>query len=200
MSRQPIELIQFGPSHDGTQQWWTTLKFLIEQDDSPPLIGGIAIDITPRMRAEQALRASEDRYRSLVELAGSVIVVVDPTAGSRSSTARPRRSLACRGPRRSTAATWSAASPSRTAPLCPPSWPASAPAKSLQGRESAFVQRDGTHKSFLWNATRLTDSSERQPAPAGHRPGHLGTAAARASVAAGPAHGRHRPAGRRHRT
>ena len=77
MSRQPIELIQFGPSHDGTHQWWTTLKFLIEQDSSPPLIGGIAIDITPRMRAEQALRASEDRYRSLVELAGSVIVVVD---------------------------------------------------------------------------------------------------------------------------
>ena len=35
--------------------------------------------------------------------------------------------------------------------------------ESLQGRESAFVQRDGTHKSFLWNATRLTDSAGGSP-------------------------------------
>ena len=145
MSRQPIELIQFGPSHDGTHQWWTTLKFLIEQDSSPPLIGGIAIDITPRMRAEQALRASEDRYRSLVELAGSVIVVVDTdgritefnreaetffglSAGRR---ARPQlRGLLRLG----------------AAPLRSVRDLARIRAgESLQGRESAFVQRDGTH-------------------------------------------------------
>ena len=39
----------------------------------------------------------------------------------------------------------------------------------------------------------------REPAAAGHRPGHLGAAAARAPAAAVAAHGRHRPAGRRHR-
>ena len=72
-----MELIESGHSHGGATQWWTTLKFLVEQDAGPPLIGAIAIDITPRMRAEQALRASEDRYRLLVELAGSVIVVID---------------------------------------------------------------------------------------------------------------------------
>jgi PAS domain S-box-containing protein len=163
MSRQPIELVQFGPSHDGTQQWWTTLKFVIEQDNSPPLIGGIAIDITPRMRAEQALRASEDRYRSLVELASSVIVVVDDEGritefnreaetffGLARAHALNRSYVECcvSEPHRSAVATDLARIRA---------------GEALQGRESAFVQRDGTHKSFLWNATRLTDSSGERP-------------------------------------
>ena len=163
ISRQPIELIQFGPSHDGTHQWWTTLKFLIEQDDSPPLIGGIAIDITPRMRAEQALRASEDRYRSLVELAGSVIVVVDADGritefnreaetffGVSRADALDRSYVDCCVSEPHRAAVFADLARIRAG-------------DSLQGRESAFVQRDGTHKSFLWNATRLTDSSGESP-------------------------------------
>ena len=163
ISRQPIELIQFGPSHDGTHQWWTTLKFLIEQDDSPPLIGGIAIDITPRMRAEQALRASEDRYRSLVELAGSVIVVVDADGritefnreaetffGMSRADALDRSYVDCCVSEPHRAAVFADLARIRAG-------------DSLQGRESAFVQRDGTHKSFLWNATRLTDSSGESP-------------------------------------
>ena len=39
MSRTPIELVQSGVSHNGVVQWWTTLKFLIEQPAGAPLIG-----------------------------------------------------------------------------------------------------------------------------------------------------------------
>lgn len=163
ISRQPVEVIQSGPSHDGTHRSWTTLKFLVEQDDSPPLIGGIAIDITPRIRAEQALRASEDRYRSLVELAGSVIVVVDTEGritefnreaetffGLLRAEALNRSYLECCVSEPHRAAVAADLARIRTG-------------ESLQGREAAFIQRDGTHKSFLWNATRLTDSSGDSP-------------------------------------
>jgi PAS domain S-box-containing protein len=163
MSRRPIELVQFGPSHDGSQQWWTTLKFLIEQDDSPPLIGGIAIDITPRMRAEQALRASEDRYRSLVELAGSVIVVANNEGRI---TEFNREAETFFGLSRAEALNRSyveccVSEPHRVAVAA--ELARIRAGEALQGRESAFAQRDGTQKSFLWNATRLTDSSDESP-------------------------------------
>jgi two-component system, cell cycle sensor histidine kinase and response regulator CckA len=155
--------VESGTSRDGTQHWWTTLKFLIDQEDGPPLIGGIAIDISPRMRAEQALRASEDRYRSLVELAASVIVVVDVDGriaefnreaetffGLPREDALGRNYLDVCVSESQRQAVASDLARIRAG-------------ESLQGRESGFVQRDGTHKSFLWNATRLTDSSAEEP-------------------------------------
>ncbi len=49
-------------------------KFPIpDLDGRSPMIGGIAIDITERMRAEEALRESEEKYRSLLENANDII-------------------------------------------------------------------------------------------------------------------------------
>ena len=199
MSRQPIEMVQFGPGHDGVRQWWTTLKFLVEQDEAPPLIGGIAIDITPRIRAEQALRASEDRYRSLVELAGSVIVVLDAEGritefnreaetffGSRGADALLRQYVDCCVSEPHRAAVAADLARIRTG-------------EPLQGRESAFVQRDGTHKSFLWNATRVTDSAGGSPQLLVIGQDISELRPARAPVPAGTENGSHRPARRRHR-
>ena len=164
MSRTPIELVQSGTSHDGVVQWWTTLKFLIEQPAGAPLIGGIAIDITPRMRAEQALRNSEDRYRSLVELAGSVIVVIDT---ERRITEFNREAEVFFGISRAEALDRDyldtcVAEPQRAAVAA--DLARLRAGEALQGRESTFVQRDGTHKAFLWNATRLIDPSGEAPA------------------------------------
>jgi PAS domain S-box-containing protein len=44
----------------------------------PAILGGVSVDITDRMRAEQALKESEELFRSLVENAMDIIVVIQP--------------------------------------------------------------------------------------------------------------------------
>ncbi len=154
-SQTPIEQVESGVSYAGAQQWWTTMKFMMEQDGGSPLVGGIAVDITAHMRAEQALRASEDRYRSLVELAGSVIVVVNLQGRivefNREAEAFfnvPRLDALGRD--------YLEVCVSESQRVAVASDLARIRAgDSMPGRESTILQRDGTHKSFLWNATRL---------------------------------------------
>jgi PAS domain S-box-containing protein len=162
-ARHPIEVLESGELPSGQQVWYTTLKFVVDQDDGPPLIGGIALDITLRVRAEQALRASEDRYRSLVELAGSVIVVVGPDGliveFNREAEAFfgiPRAEALGRDYLETCVAdAQRAAVAADLARL--------RAGDAVHGRESTFVQRDGLHKSFLWNATGLVGGGEGAP-------------------------------------
>jgi PAS domain S-box-containing protein len=47
--------------------FWLAHKFLIERENEPYLLGGMSMDITDRLRAEDALRTSEQYHRSLFE-------------------------------------------------------------------------------------------------------------------------------------
>ncbi|MBZ0316568.1 MAG: PAS domain S-box protein [Anaerolineae bacterium] len=49
------------------QQHWHIIKFPLPQPDSAPYIACIGINVTDQRQAEQALRASEERYRRIIE-------------------------------------------------------------------------------------------------------------------------------------
>ncbi len=71
-SEAGIEVLETYTHADGTQRIMLVNKFPIAgADGKPALIGGIAIDITERKRAEQDLRLSEERLRLATE-AGKV--------------------------------------------------------------------------------------------------------------------------------
>ncbi|MEN6519458.1 MAG: PAS domain S-box protein [Methanospirillum sp.] len=52
---------------NGDRRIFETHKFRIDRENKPPLIGGFAVDITDRKRAEDAVRESEEQYRNVVE-------------------------------------------------------------------------------------------------------------------------------------
>ena len=60
---------------DGTIRWVRDIARIIEAEESA-LFQGSIFDISERVQAEQALRESEEKYRSLVELANDGILIL----------------------------------------------------------------------------------------------------------------------------
>jgi PAS domain S-box-containing protein len=161
---QPLETTVTGLAGDGTPHSWTTLKFVVEPASSSGsrFVGGISIDVTARLRAELALRSSEDRYRSVVELAGSVIVILDHenqivelNRAAEAFYALPR----------------DAAIGNDFLQRCVPAnereqikrdFARARHGESIRDRETQVIS-DGTNRSFLWNASRLGDADHDSP-------------------------------------
>lgn len=62
---------------DGAVQWLQTTKVPLDLEGSGGGVLGVAVDITKRKDAEEALRQSEERYRQLVENAGDLVYMSD---------------------------------------------------------------------------------------------------------------------------
>src|SRR2546421_773209 len=64
---ESVETTETVPAPDGTLHYWLTFKFPLKDAAGRLNLGGIAIDITERKRAEEALKESEERYHNLFE-------------------------------------------------------------------------------------------------------------------------------------
>ncbi len=76
-TNQPSELVETVPTPDGSAQYWLTYKFPVEEASGHTFLGGVAIDITERKRAEEALQQSEERFRSVAQSANDAIIAAD---------------------------------------------------------------------------------------------------------------------------
>jgi len=59
---KPRQVYEFLPGRDSTPQHWWILQFPVDDGSGQKFVGGMAVDITEQKRAEEALRASEERY------------------------------------------------------------------------------------------------------------------------------------------
>src|SRR5262245_39306457 len=73
----PLQFEEQIPLPDGLHHFISVKFPLYDTGGQPYAVCGIATDITDRKRAEEALRASEERFRSLIEYASDGIFIAD---------------------------------------------------------------------------------------------------------------------------
>jgi PAS domain S-box-containing protein len=63
------------PTPDGRQRHWLTYRFIARDSSGQRFLGAVSFDITERKAAEEALRLSEESFRSLIEASPEAIFV-----------------------------------------------------------------------------------------------------------------------------
>jgi PAS domain S-box-containing protein len=74
---QPLEFLERMSRPDGTRTDLLVVKFPMRDPSGGRRVGGVALDITERRRAEEQLRVSEERYRFLAESIPPLVWVYD---------------------------------------------------------------------------------------------------------------------------
>ncbi|MEG4109959.1 PAS domain S-box protein, partial [Microcoleus sp. S13_C5] len=76
-TNQTLEVIELSPLADGSIGEFLVYKFPLPSSSGQVLVGGVAIDITERKKAEAALQQREQEFRALVENAPDIIMRLD---------------------------------------------------------------------------------------------------------------------------
>ncbi len=71
--RKTVETV---PDKDGTPHIYETHKFKLPRHGAPPLLGGVAMDVTERKRAEEALQKSEEWLKTILNTVQTGIIVI----------------------------------------------------------------------------------------------------------------------------
>jgi PAS domain S-box-containing protein len=75
---EQIETIEVVKTNEKLHSYLSN-KFLLKNHKGEKFIGGVAVDITERIEAEELIRENEARFRAIFETAGIGIVLVSPT-------------------------------------------------------------------------------------------------------------------------
>lgn len=76
-SDRPLETVEVVPVPDGDPHHWIVFKFPVRSASGERFLGGMAVDITERKQAEDALRQSEEQTRRIVETAYAAFISID---------------------------------------------------------------------------------------------------------------------------
>ncbi|MBD2043690.1 PAS domain S-box protein [Microcoleus sp. FACHB-672] len=76
-TNQALEAIEHSPLPDGSIGEFLVYKFPLPSSSGQVLVGGVAINITARKKAEAALQQREQEFRALVENAPDIIMRLD---------------------------------------------------------------------------------------------------------------------------
>ena len=74
----PLQIAEDRTEVGGKVAWWNVVKFPFQSADGRRLLGGVAIDITPRKRMEQELSRTRARLEVVVENLREGLIITDP--------------------------------------------------------------------------------------------------------------------------
>ena len=72
-----LETVEQAPDADGRMSTWRTFKFPLQGAEGERYVGGIGVDITEQLTADEALRESEAKYRKLFESMNEGLCVLE---------------------------------------------------------------------------------------------------------------------------
>lgn len=88
-----VERVEAITGPDGAERQWLILKFPFTNARGERFVGGVAVDVTAQQQVGSQLRASEDRYRQLVESSQGLICTHDMAGNLLSANAAALRTL-----------------------------------------------------------------------------------------------------------